>query len=167
MSQSRTAEHTLASRIGRIAAVLAREDFPTGERAALRRMRPGTPLPLVFYRFALRHLPENWERRASDWITIVAGIALMAPNAHRGDRPLGRVLAEAGYAEARLERLLAARADTRQTLLLRLARFLTAKGEAFNWTDAAQLLLTSDQDYEKRERLYRRIARDYFYHTKE
>lgn len=153
----------LPSVIGRIAQVISSDRFPTGDRAALRRMTPGQPLPLVFYRFALQHLPEGWdhsEERVLDWVTLVAGIALMSPNAHRGDRPLGKVLAETGYSEARLERLLAAEGNVRRILLLRAARFLAAKGSPCNWVDAAQLLLTRDP--QKREQVNRRVARDFY-----
>lgn len=164
MNAVQAPEHSLASRIGHIARVLAGERFPSGERAALRRMSPGLSPPLAFHRFTLHHLPDGWERHEADWVTVVAGIALMAPHAHRADQPLGRALAEAGYSEARLERLLAADGKTRRTLLLRAGRFLAAKAAPFNWTEAAQLLLTSDQDQTKREKLHRRIARDFYYH---
>lgn len=149
--------------IGQIAHVVCSTGFPTGERAALRRMMSGQPLPLVFYRFALQYLPEGWDcgqDREQDWVTLVAGIALMSPNAHRSDLPLGKALAEAGYSEARLERLLAAEGNIRRVLLLRAARFLAAKGFACNWVDAAQLLLTRDP--QKREQVHKRIARDFY-----
>lgn len=165
MSALQAAEESLASHIGHIAGVIASGSFPTGERAALRRMGSEHPLPLTFYRFALCHLPEGWEGRLKDWVTLVAGVAIMSPKAHRPDRGFGRALAEAGYSEARLERLLAADGDTRRTLLLRAARFLAAKSSAFNWVDAAQLLFTSDE--ERRERLHQRIARDFYQVVKE
>lgn len=165
MSALATPEVTLQSRIGLIADLLGSDGFPTGDRAALRRMTPDQ-VPLAFYRFASRYLPERWDHDAEsrkDWITIVAGIALMSPGAHRPDRGLGRALAEAAYAEARLERLLAAKEDTRRTLLLRAARFLAVKSVACNWVEAAQLLLlTRDDNVEKREDLHRRIAKDFY-----
>lgn len=165
MNESQTPERSLASHIGHIASVIGSDRFPTGERATLRRMNPGQPPPLTFYRFALRHLPDRWERSLPEWVTLVAGIALMSPHAHRLDHGLGRALAEAGYAEARLERLLAADGDTRRTLLLRATRFVAARASPFNWVDAAQLLLV--QEEEQRERLHRRIARDFYQHVKE
>lgn len=156
-------EVSLQSRIGQIAALMGNDRFPAGERAVLRRMNPGQPLPLAFYRFALRHLPTGWDRDGDahrDWVALVAGMALMSPTAHRPDRGLGKALAEVGYAEARLERLLAADGDTRRSLLLRAARFLAAKSASCNWVDAAQLLLVRDPD--KRESLQRRIALDFY-----
>ncbi|MDV7391551.1 type I-E CRISPR-associated protein Cse2/CasB, partial [Arthrospira platensis SPKY1] len=83
---------------------------------------------------------------------------------HRPDRPLGLALAEDGYSEARLERLLAAQDDVLHTLTLRLARFLAAKGESVNWLDLANLLLAKDRDKQEAARL--KIARDYYRYQK-
>ena len=136
---SQVVETSLESGIGHLAGVICNERFPTGERAALRRMAPrqGLPWPVSFYRFALMHLPDNWERHAEDWVTIVAGIAIMAPNAHRFDRGVGKALAEAGYSEARLERLLAATGHTQRTLVLRAARSASKASPCNWWTRAA------------------------------
>lgn len=152
---------TLASKIAHIAGTIGSEHFPTGDRAVLRRMNPSgrSPLPLAFYRFASHHL-EDWHYAPNDWVAIVAGIAIMSPGAYDPSRSLGKVLAETRYSEARLERLLASEGNTRRTLLLRAARFLATKNMAFNWTDAAQLLLTTEP--EKLERLHRRIAHDFY-----
>ena len=155
-----TSPDSLARTMAHIAATLGSEHFPTGERAALRRMSPGQPPPLYFYRFALRHLPEGWERNEPDWGTLTAGIALMAPHAHQPGRGLGTALGEAGYSEGRLERLLQSEGDTRRTLFLRAVRFLAAKAQPFDWSGGAQLLLTINQ--EKREAVHRRIARDFY-----
>lgn len=123
-------------------------------------MIPGLAPPITFYRFALRNLPDGWERQIPAWTAIVAGIALMAPNAHRPDISLGLALADNGFAEARLERLFASRGETRITLFLRAVRFLAAKTAAFNWTDGARLLLTRDNDL--LEQTHREIAADYY-----
>lgn len=160
MNQPKPLELTLAGAIAHAAGVIASEGFPTGDRAALRRMVPGHPPPLAFYRFALRHLPESWEHHRDDWMALVAGMALMSPSAHQPGRGLGRVLAEAGFSEARLERLLASEGDTRRILLLRATRFLSAKAGSFDWSQGARLLLTRDKD--KREGLYQQIARDFY-----
>lgn len=164
MSGSVVPSPSLASTIGRIASVIGAEGFPTGERAAFRRMSLTKPLPLPFFRFAIRHLGDNWDANAAaikDWTTIVAGVAIMSPTAHRLDLSLGTALGKEGYSEARLERLLSAEADVRRTLLLRAARFLAAKASPCNWVECAQLLrLGDDSDY--RENLHRRIAADFY-----
>jgi len=149
---------TLAQTTASVARVMGAEDFPTGERARLKRWSPGTAPSLAFYRFAVRYLPEGWERQPEAWMTFTTSIALMCPNPHRPNLPLGRALADTGYAEARLERLLAAEGDTLQTLLLRAARFLRAKNASCNCTDFAYLLgLRGDP-----QRVRLRIARDYY-----
>ena len=68
--------------IARIAGVLSGERFPTGTRAALKRFSPGEHVPIEFYSFAYRYLPDGWEKSMDAWATIVAGIAMMSPNAH-------------------------------------------------------------------------------------
>ena len=155
-----TSPDPLARTMAHIAGILASENFPTGERAALRRMSPDQPPPLYFYRFALRHLPDGWEGNEADWITLIAGIALMAPHARQPGRGLGTALGEAGYSEGRLERLLQSEGDTRRTLFLRAVRFLAAKAQPFDWRDGARLLLTRDP--KKQETIHRRIARDFY-----
>lgn len=165
MSASPAPDVPLSSRIGQIAGLLSGDALSTGDRAALRRTNPERPVSIAFYRFASRHLPETWDYDAEarkNWMTVVAGIALMSPDAHRPDygHGLGRALATAKYSEARLERLLASEDDTRRVLLLRAARFLAAKSAPCNWVDAAQLLFI--QDVGKREVLCRRIAKDFY-----
>jgi CRISPR system Cascade subunit CasB len=153
-------EETLEQQVGRIAGIIGSERFPTGERAALRRMTPGHPLPLSFYRFAFSRLPKGWEHAIDDWTTLVAGIALMSPNAYNAQVGLGRALAEAGYSESRLERLLAAEYEVRRALFLRAIRFLAAKSKPFNWAEGARFLLTKSES--KRETLNLHIARDFY-----
>ena len=158
--QAQPEEDTLASVVARLAALIGSEGLPTGDRAALRRMVPGQPPPLAFHRVAIRMLAEGWERHEDDWVAILAGIALMSPGAHRPGAGVGTALADAGFSEARLERLLSAEGQVRRLLLLRAARFLAAKGYPCDWAGAAALLLTRDP--ERRDALHRRIARDFY-----
>lgn len=160
------ATEPLEAVIGRMAAVISSSTFPTGDRAALRRIVPAQPIPLTFYRFALNYCPSNWQYQRDDWLAITAGIALMSPAAHDPRVGLGAALARHGYSEARLERLLGARGEVRRILFLRAVRFLAAKVQPFNWVEGARFLLTSDA--EKREELNFRIARDFYnYERKE
>jgi CRISPR system Cascade subunit CasB len=151
--------------VGRLAGLLSSDRYPTGERAALKRYAPGQTLPLALYRLWLLHLGDELpsERRLLAWGLLAWGLAYSGPAAHRPDRGLGRALAEARYMDARLERLLSAPDDlTRGRLFASTVRFLSAKGEGFDWVQAARLLLT--QDPEKRELINRRIAADYYRH---
>ncbi len=156
---------SLATTIGRISSLIASDRFPNSDRAMLKRMDARQAPPLSFYRFAFRHLPQNWQRQQEAWQAILTGMALMSPSIHRPDRPLGRLLAEERYAETRLERLLSAEGQTRSTLLLRMVRFLAAKRTPVNWVDIAGLLLTTDP--EKREDLHMRIAHEYYKNLKD
>ena len=154
----------LPALIGRLAAQLATSHYPNADRASLKRYAVGQPPPLAFYRLWLRHLGTELpvERQTSAWTLLAWGLALMGAGAHRPGRGLGRALAETGYAEARLERLLTADDDTRQRLFASLVRFLAAKGESFDWLDAGRLLLT--RNFDAHEALNRRIATDYYRH---
>ncbi len=158
-------DESLATIIGRISGLIASDNFPNGDRAALKRMNPKQEPPLGFYRFALRHLPPNWQHRRRAWQAILSGMALMSPHIHSLKQPLGRVLAEEHYSEARLERLLAAKDETQHALILRAVRFLAAKKRPVDWTHIAGLLLTTDA--QKREDLHLRIATDYYKNLKE
>ncbi|RLJ19805.1 type I-E CRISPR-associated protein Cse2/CasB [bacterium endosymbiont of Escarpia laminata] len=162
-SQPEVVEKTpesLASIIGRISGLIASEHFPNSDRAALKRMNPKKEPPLSFYRFAFRHLSQNWQTQRKAWQAVLNGMALMSPHIHRPDQPLGKVLAEERYSEARLERLLGAGDEIQRTLILRAVRFLAAKKQAVNWVDIAYLLLTHEPD--KRENLHMNIARHYY-----
>lgn len=164
LESQKTECQTLGKTIGRIAAIIDSDNFPTGDRAAFKRMTPGIGPPLCFYRFAFRNFNAGWEYRKEDWITIAAGLSLMCPNPNSFKRPAGRALAENGYSEKRLERLLSADGDVLRTLILRAARFLAAKGESVNWTDFARLLLTKKRDSLEKAKMS--IAADYYRYTK-
>ena len=151
---------SLASIVGHINGVIASDQFPNGDRAALKRMDPRNEPPLSFYRFAFRHLPNNWQARQRAWQTILNGMALMSPHIHQLNQRLGQVLAEERYSEARLERLLDSADETRRLLVLRAVRFLAAKKRTVNWVDITGLLLTSDAS--KRETLHMNIASYYY-----
>jgi CRISPR system Cascade subunit CasB len=151
---------SLASIIGSISGLIASEHFPNSDRATLKRMDPNKGPPLGFYRFAFRHLPQGWQNQGKAWRAILNGMALMSPHIHRVDQPLGKVLAKAGYSEARLERLLGSENETQRILLLRAVRFLAAKKQPVNWIDIARLLLTGETA--KREDLHMSIARYYY-----
>jgi hypothetical protein len=69
-------------------------------------------------------------------------------------------MAEAGYSDARVERLLSADdPDIRRQLFARMVRFMTAKAEGFDWAEAAAWLLSGPNT--RREKTHR-IARDYY-----
>lgn len=157
-----TREPSLEHCIGLLSGLIGSAHYPNADRAALKRWAPGQPIPLAFYRLWLRHVGDDLppEGQTEAWMTLAWGLALCGPGGHRPGRPLGQALAESGFAEGRLERLLSSPADMRIELFTSAARFLAAKGEAFDWAEAAQFLLTHDAD--KREAIHRRIAAAYY-----
>ena len=144
--------------VARVSRIVGGDDFPNGERAALKRWSPGSGHTLAFHKFAARHLPVDWEWKKDEWATIVTGVAISHPYNQSPGAPPGKALAESGYSETRLERLLAAQGDGLLTLVLRSARFLRAKNVAFDWTGIAYLLGINGNSDQTRFR----IARDYY-----
>lgn len=151
----------------RLSRTLGDPHFPNGERAALKRMALDGAAPLALHRLLLRHVDEAWqgERWLPDWRLLVCALAIQRDGGFDPARPLGQALAEARYAESRLERLLSADGDTLRALALRAARQIAAKGIACDWRHLADLLFATSP--EARERINTRIARDYYRNLKE
>jgi len=154
----------LKTRIARLAAVIGGEDFSNGDRAVLKRWAPRQPVPLAFYRLWLRHIDDNLpsERATPRWMLLAWGLALVGRGAHRPERSLGQALAESRFADTRLERLLDAPEDVLPDLFMGAVRFLASQDAAFDWFDAARLLLAREPD--KRESARRSIATRYYRH---
>lgn len=150
---------SLAQTIARVAALLKIGAVSPGDRAALRRMQPGQPRPLTWYQFAVVAGLDSPDSQP-DWVAIVAGMALMSPEAHVPGRGFGTALATTGYSELRLERLLASEGQTQRLLVLRAARFLAAHRIGANWVQPAALLLARDHD--RREVMRHQVATDFF-----
>lgn len=170
MSETATMQErssSLSSALARLAGVIGAPHYPAGDRAALRRWAPGQPVPLAFYRLWLRHVGGELpaEHQTDAWMLIAWVIAVLGGEAHDPKRPWGQALAEAGYSEGRLERLLSAHDDLRADLFMQAVRFLAAKGERFNLVQGAEYLLTEEPT--KRETLNRRIAQAFYRHLPE
>jgi CRISPR system Cascade subunit CasB len=152
-----------------VASAIASGRLGPGELAELRRLSPEDPAPPAFWHALIRLVEpkdqgpggtdrrQAWERQ---WAVILAGMATLG---HIRDTSFGQALAEAGYAEPRLRRLLRAR-GTRLWDEVRLGvRFLAAKGAAIRWQDCAELVLADPEAHPSwAERVRRHIARDYF-----
>ncbi len=148
--------------VPRLAAIIHAAAFPTGDRAALRRMGITGPAPLAFHRLMLRHIPERWNgpRDRDRWRALVSALAMQHLNPHDPSRSFGGALAEIGFAESRLESLLAARGRVGATLALRVARRLAVNRARCDWCDLGWLLFSRDD--ETRERVNERIARAFY-----
>ena len=153
---------TPADHVPALAAVLKAEHFPTGERAALKRMALDGPAPLAFHRFMLRHVDSAWqgETWTQEWRTLICSLAIQRDGGFDPSKPIVAALADSRFSENRLERLLAASGDTRRRLALRAGRQLAAKGIAADWRQLAELLFSRNPEI--RETVNRRIARDYY-----
>jgi len=114
----------------------------------------------------LAHVDDAWqgERWLANWRAVLCALAIQRDGGFNPATPFGQALAEARFAERRLERLLSASGDTLRALALRAARQVAAKGIACDWRTFADLLFTPDD--EQRERINTRIARD-FYRTQQ
>jgi CRISPR system Cascade subunit CasB len=161
---------TIDTAIGRIVRLLAHEreegGLSSGDRADLRRMDPlGPALPPALWR--LLTLPDVETAIAGDRETAERAFAIVvqaiAEAGVSGTAPVGRALAETGYAEARFVRLLRARGledvafETRQA-----ARWCAVKGAAFQITGFSRFVLDAALDRKHADSRGHAIARDYF-----
>lgn len=151
-----------AGHVPALAALLAGTGLSNGERAALKRMALDGPAPLALHRLMLAHVDERWqgERWLPEWRTVICALAIQRDGGHNPAKPLGEALAEARFAESRLERLLAASDETLRVLALRAARQVAAKGIACDWRSFADLVFARDPDYRERTNIH--IARDFY-----
>ena len=161
---------------------IARDNFPRGDRAELRRMDSDKPDPAVFWRLLAKEgLAVNGRRNGGE------GVGAHSPRhrPHDADQrrrrsppalptdrytPVGRALflggesqrTEGFYSETRLNRLLTSREAMLRTLLARMFRTLASAGASFNWREMSQFILSDGHDEEEAERARRRIARAYY-----
>lgn len=125
-----------------------------GEKAEARRIGvDGAP---IFWRQVARlDIPRHEENR---WLRFTRLVALLTPasatgSIHDAARKLGVVLADAGYSEQRLARLIAARGEARLDLLERAIRMIARDHPSLDVVDLAYAVLGGDG---------RRLARDYY-----
>jgi len=151
-----------SAQVPALARALGDPRLANGERAALKRMGLEGPAPLALHRLILLRVDEDWqgEHWTPRWRALVCALAIQRDGGFDPSRPWGQALAEAHFAESRLERLLAAQGETQLALSLRAARQLAAKGIACDWRQLADLIFSSDP--EMVERIKTRIARDYY-----
>ncbi len=152
----------LPSVIGVLIHVLSDDGFPRGDLAALRRMDADAPQAPAFWRLSGRvAIPTSGEEPLRRWALVVHGMALLAPDLTTPTR-LGSALAEAGFSEPRLARLLNARGGQFRSLVPRLCRQLGAKGIPANWYELAPLILAEGRREDIAQVRRREIARHYY-----
>ena len=163
----------------RFANRMAWADFPRGDLANLRRMRPDRPGPAVYWRLMGQEDLLGSPALEVKWALILHGIAVTTStvqgdsvnrNAHDGYTPVGRALflgrdtqrSTSFYSDTRLHRLLTARGSTLHSLLARMFRMAASSGVKFNWREMARFILSEGYDKEAPEWSRRGIAREYY-----
>src|SRR5262245_47404356 len=141
-----TKSDTLSSVVGKLAWALSNTVTP-GDLAALRRLKPGDPSCLAFWKIVADHLagafPERGlfrEQAEARWGVVLSAMAELE-GLHQPNRPLGRALAEADYSELRLLRLLRAHDEILADSARTMAHFLRSKADRCSQTDIARLIL--------------------------
>ena len=132
-----------------------------GDLAALRRLRPGDVAAPAFWRLASGVLEDHVRTREDEdrWALVLSAMARLA-GLHHGHEPLGRALAEADVAEARVLRLIKAHGTGFAAPLRAAVHMLQSKGIAANQLQLAELVLSDGTPRE--ETIRRQIARDYY-----
>lgn len=173
-----SAEQVVEAALEQAASHFARDreagGLSTGDRAELRRLDPAKPLVAAFWRLvtdarieeAVARLSQTMPRDRAEraFATLFQALAELG-NPYGGD-PVGRVLAETKYAEARLVHLLRARGDEVAVEAAAVARWCAANGRRVRLTGpngfGTFILSAAPDDPERTERCAHAIARDYF-----
>lgn len=152
-------------RVGELMNELAKvvSELTPGDRAELRRGDPDDPGSPAFWRIAISRLaPRKYidlespnSRSLSQWVVILGALAQLE-GLHSPRRNLGRALAEAGFSELRLTRLLRAEDGQLLGLVRQAVHFLAAKGQEVDVADLARLILY------RGPKIRRSIASQYF-----
>lgn len=146
------------------------ETMSAGDRAQLRRLRPGELQPPPFWRLSTSVLAREFDglgedsssKREAAWGLIASAMA-RSGMPFDGKRRLGQGLAEANVSELRLLRLLRSDVSQLPAQAHSLVQILASKGQPIHWIDFARLVLSTGRSDHERAR--RQIARDYFSNT--
>jgi len=159
----KTEPPSLATIVARLAHMMEDGELGTGDLAGLRRLDADAPAQPAFWKIMAGVVAREGPLSATAegrWACVLSGMARMAPHHNDRRRPVGRVLAEAGYSETRLMRLLRADWPLLGDHVRRLCGFLASKAEPLDWLEFASFILSTDPT--KSEEARRRIARDYY-----
>lgn len=154
----------LASLIGRLSTAIRR--LTPGPRAELRRLRTDAGdfwRAAAFHRLYLSIIapdhdggPEQQRR----WAMILSGLARLD---HQSGPNIGATLAEHGFSERRLVRLLDADDDHLASELRSAVAFLAGKGASANWINLADLVLSCHSEHPNHDKIRRDIASAYYH----
>ena len=156
-------KHDWREAIAGMAADMARESYPSGDLAALRRLDVERRDASAFWLLLAKHASNVFDNEAGEraFAIVANGMAITFPF-HRpnGRRSLGAAMADCGVTEGRLLRLLRSRSDQLPSEVRRLARLMASRGEdaRFDWHDIFALAF-----YRKNaEAVRRQIAKSYY-----
>lgn len=160
------AEPTLGTAIARLSHRLTDPDANKGELADLRRLAAKNEKNRAFWRVLTKEVPEKFsggQDRENIWASLFAAYALLAPLGNGRGTGLGTALAETGYSEPRLLRLLRSDKDQIHDELITAARWLAAHGRTADWLEIARFAFSRlNEDGDSDHYTARTIARDYF-----
>ncbi len=152
---------TLSSVVGSMAFQIEHR-FGAGDVANLRRAS-GAWSP-AFWRLLFECVPEKWRTTSSQesrWATVAAMLATCV-GLHVPQSRAGQALAEAGWSELRLVRLLEARGDQLEPMIRQVAQYLASKQQRCNFTDIAALVIYQDDAKPAAEDARMAVARNYY-----
>ena len=169
-----------------LARFMASPALSAGLLAELRRSTASAIAPAFWSIVSAAERAANREigARPEPWKIVVQAIAILTPkgdrrtaedttsrgSAHHSGASLGKALflmgesdrTRPGYAESRLSRLLSARANQFDTLLLRACRSLAANDQPVNCGELARLILARDPQHPSFDQRRQQVARDYY-----
>jgi CRISPR system Cascade subunit CasB len=155
-----TSTRSSASAVLSLAGAINHLDFPTGDRAELRRWTPGEVPPLAYWRLAADRIPANLRvgRDDQNWAFYVHAVALLAPEGHTPGVSIGDALRRTGYHEKRVARLLGAdEGDAFRSALLQAVRWLASHRRGVDTVELAGAFRFGGTDHTRE-----RIARGYY-----
>jgi len=151
----------LRSVIAALAGVLGSPHFPKGDLAELRRMTYDTP-PLPFWRVLYDYVPEvlrTNESMENHWITILNGMAIMAPEIHSEapSHSVGAIFTL--FPAQRMNQFLRSKGKNLSDQIRLFSRLCASKNTPVDWSTLALLLFSSGKQGEGK--IKRNVAKEY------
>ena len=129
------------------------------ERASLRKTQEDAPP--VFWEILQRHVGTDLSKSEEDnWRSAIYFLAnTISAGGRDSEQSFGRACRRAGVSESRVLQLLSARGRQLRQLAPRVCRIVISKGESFNFTEVAKLILF--QNSPLHEKIRRGILRSF------
>ena len=154
-------KNDLRSVIATLAGVLGSPYFSKGDLAELRRMAYDSP-PLPFWRALYDYVPEPLrmnEAMENHWITILNGMAVMAPGIHSDASSHSVGATFSLFPTQRMNHFLRSKDKNLSDQIRLFARLCASKNIPVDWSTLAHLLFASGKQSEVK--IKRAIAKEY------